>query len=503
MKRLKLFIIALVVTAPSVFGGGLVTNVNQSAAWARTLSRDASTDVDAVYFNPAGLGVMSNGLHLSLSNQSIFQTQTITSSQEAGDQPTLSGLPKTYEGTISAPLFPSIYAAYKMDKWAFSVGFNIIGGGGGADFTEGLNMFEMPYGGAIVPLLQSQLAPLDQGIEGATGTNPGFANITDYISDAAFKGSSRYYGFQVGATYSITDMISVAIGARYVSVSNSYEGSMHEFEIEAPAAYGGFQTPGNYLRTVAGTPGLDPVTVATLNGTAAFLDAQQPVIEVNATQSGSGFTPIIGVNLHLTDMLNVGVKYEHHTKIELTNETTADSSGLFQDGVKSRADLPSMFSVGVQFKPIEKLSASVGFNYFVDKPAYYGNIETDQNGVKIGDINNETTIDENAYTFSASLEYKLLGILGVSAGFSTGNLGANDNYQSDLDYALKSKTVAGGVFVDVGEMLTINAGVVYVMYDDYSKSNSYQSETMPVAIPFADTFGKNTTIFAIGVDINL
>ena len=97
----------------------------------------------------------------------------------------------------------------------------------------------------------------------------------------------------------------------------------------------------------------------------------------------------------------------------------------------------------------------------------------------------------------------MLGILGVSAGFSTGNLGANDNYQSDLDYALKSNTVAGGVFVDVGEMLTINAGVVYVMYDDYSKSNSYQSETMPVAIPFADTFGKNTTIFAIGVDISL
>ena len=32
-------------------------------------------------------------------------------------------------------------------------------------------------------------------------------------------------------------------------------------------------------------------------------------------------------------------------------------------------------------------------------------------------INNETSIDDNAYTISGSLEYKLLGMLGISAGF--------------------------------------------------------------------------------------
>jgi long-chain fatty acid transport protein len=486
MKKLNLLLIALMGVVSSVFAGGLVTNTNQSAAWARTLTREATLGADAVYFNPAGLGVMDKGLHLSISNQTIFQTRQITS-----DYPFLTNAPESvYEAELTAPLFPSIYAAYKLEKWAFSAGFNIIGGGGSANYETGLPSFEIPVS-SMVPMLQQSLAPLDQGFVDFGFPDPGFRNITGYNMSAAFEGSSFYMGFQAGVTYAINDMISVALGGRYVSAKNTYEGSLTGVTIDAPAAYGGTQKPGDYLRLVATTPGLQPETVATLNGTAAGLDVQTADAQLKATQTGSGFTPIVGVNLHFTDMLNVGIKYEHHTKIELTNETEVDDVGMFPDGAKSRADLPGMFSVGAQLKPIQKLTASVGFNYYLDKPAYYG--KTDENHEQ---INNESTIDENAYTIAASLEYKFLGILGVSAGFSTGNLGVNDDYQSDLSYAQKSSTVAGGVFVDVGKMVTINAGYVYVMYQDYQ-----ESYTTPV--PYADTYGKTTSIIAIGVDINL
>lgn len=493
MKRLNLFIIALVVTAPSIFGGGLVTNVNGSAAWARTLSRDASTDVDAVYFNPAGLAQLKNGLHLSLSNQSIFQTRTITSSY-----PLLTSAPgsTTYEAELTAPLFPSFYAAYKMEKWTFSAGFNIIGGGGSADFESGIPTIETQ-----IASIGASLAPIDAAVLEATGgtLDPGFRNVSGYTIDKmAFNGSSRYYGIQAGATYAITDMISVALGARYVTVNNSYEGTTDGITIDAPAVYGGTQPPGTYLRTVAGTPGLPAEVVAGLNYSAAGLDLISTDGELVAVQEGSGFTPIIGVNINLMDKINIAAKYEHHTKIELTNDTEVDDVGMFPDEETSRADLPGMFALGAQVTPIDKLSVSVGFNYFLDKPAYYGNMERDEvTDEKISDINNETTIDENAYTISASLEYKLLGILGLSAGFSTGNLGVNDDYQSDLNYALKSSSVAGGVFVDVGEMLTINAGVVYVMYDDYEKSYTAPFDAT------SEIYGKKTTIFAIGVDISL
>ena len=78
MKRLNLLFIGMLVSTQLLFAGGLVTNINGSAAWIRTLSRNATLGVDAVYFNPAGLSQMSNGLHLSLSNQTIMQTRTIS-----------------------------------------------------------------------------------------------------------------------------------------------------------------------------------------------------------------------------------------------------------------------------------------------------------------------------------------------------------------------------------------------------------------------------------------
>ena len=491
MKRLILLWAVVMVCSPILWAGGLKTNTNQSAAWVRTLSRNATLGVDGVYFNPAGLAQLSNGLHLSLSNQTILQTRTITS-----DYTYLSGTPVTYEAELMAPIFPSIYAAYKMDKWTFSAGFNIIGGGGTADFPTGLPSFEVPMA-SVVPMLQSSLAQIDAAIGGAGFPDPGFRNITGYNLDASFNGSSNYMGYQIGATYAINDMISVAIGGRMVTAKNSYEGALANFTIDAPAAYGGTMPPGDYLRIVAQTPGLDAGTVALLQATAGGLDVATADKQLNAVQTGTGFTPIIGVNIHLSDMLNIAAKYEHHTKMELTNETEVDDVGMFPDGEKVRADLPGMFALGVQVSPIKKLTASASFSYFLDKPAFYGNVN------EAGEqINNETTIDENGYIISASLEYKLLGILGISAGFSTGNNGVNDNYQSDITNAQMNNTVGGGVFVDLGEKITLNAGFSYVMYKDYDKAYSYDLAPT-VSIPYTTTYGKNTMIFAVGVDINL
>ena len=384
-----------------------------------------------------------------------------------------------------------------MDKWAFSAGFNIIGGGGTADFPTGLPSLEIPIA-SLVPMLSGMLGQIDQGFIDANAGDPGFRNISGYNMSAAFKGSSTYMGFQVGATYSINDMISVAIGGRLVTAKNSYEGSLTGVTIDAPEAYGGTQTPGDYLRVVADVPGINAPTQGLLLGTAAALDGATADKQLNAVQKGMGFTPIIGLNIRLSDMVNIAAKYEHHTKIELTNETEVDDVDMFPDGEKERADLPGMFALGVEVSPFKKLTATAGFNYFLDKSAFYGfeNEAGEQ-------INNETSIDENGYFYMFSLEYKLLDILGISAGYSGGNNGVNDNYQSDFGQALKSQTVGAGVFVDLGEKITLNAGVAFVMYEDYSKNQSYTPTGFPTAVPFVDTYGKNTTIVAVGIDIRL
>lgn len=484
MKRVNLLLVFMLVSSQILMAGGLKTNTNQSAAWVRTMSRNATLGIDAVYFNPAGLAKLNNGLHLSLSNQTISQTRTVTSDYEW-----LNGYPVDYDAELSAPIFPSVYAAYKMNKWAFSLGFNIPGGGGSADFQTGLPSFEVPVA-SLVPMLQNSLGELDDAIEEATGWNPGYSNVAGYDMDAAFSGSSTFYGVQAGATYAINDMISVSIGGRYVMARNAYEGSLTGVVVDAP--YGGIQPPGDYVRRVASNPALPPDVVYTLDSTATVLDGMTADAELKATQSGSGFTPIIGVNISLSDKVNIAARYEHHTKIVLTNDTEVDDVNMFPDGEETRADMPGMFALGVQGSPLKNLTLTGSFNYYLDKSASYG--YTDGNGEQ---IDNETTIDENGYTWALSLEYRILPIFGVSGGYTSGNNGVNDNYQSGLTYGLKSASWGAGVFVDLGDMITLNAGYSVTNYDDYTKS-----QTSMVGIPYNDTYAKHTSMFAFGIDFS-
>ncbi len=184
-------------------------------------------------------------------------------------------------------------------------------------------------------------------------------------------------------------------------------------------------------------------------------------------------------------------------KIELTNDTEVDDVNMFPDGEKVRADMPGMLAFGAEINPLKKLSLTGSFNYYFDKGAYYGN--TDANGEQ---IDNELTIDENGFTWAFSAEYRLISILGVSAGYTSGNNGVNDNYQSGMTYALKSASWGAGVFVDIGEKITLNAGFSITTYDDYSQSNSYDLAPT-VSVPYTDGYAKNTKIFGIGIDISL
>lgn len=55
MRKLSLISIVLLIVSIPTFAGGLLTNTNQHVLFLRMLARDASTDIDAVYSNPAGL----------------------------------------------------------------------------------------------------------------------------------------------------------------------------------------------------------------------------------------------------------------------------------------------------------------------------------------------------------------------------------------------------------------------------------------------------------------
>ena len=231
-----------------VFAGGLLTNGNQSAQYIRMLSRNASTTYDAVYFNPAGLMKMENGLFVSVQSQTLFQTKTITSGY-----PYLNS--STYEGEVKVPVFPTAFAIYKMDKVAFSLGFGPNSGGGSAEYKTGLPSFEKTI---------SSLVP------GLAGLSKIGQNVTNYKTDISFKGESVFWGIQLGASYKINDMFSVYGGLRYVPASNTYTGYIKNIELKVN---GTFKNASTYL-----TNEVAPTLTGMATQSAAAAISVQPLI---------------------------------------------------------------------------------------------------------------------------------------------------------------------------------------------------------------------------------
>jgi long-chain fatty acid transport protein len=550
MRKILTLIAGTLVTG-TLLGGGLVTNTNQSASWVRLPSRNASIEADAVYFNPAGLMKMENGFHFAVSNQTIFQTREITNDYSYLHE-------SLYKGSAKAPLFPSVSAAYKMDKLALSFGFNPVGGGGGAIYETGLPSFEMSI---------ADLVP-------ATYAN-GFGT-TDYSADIFFEGSSIYFGYQANVSYKINEMISVAAGFRLVTAKNTYNGYLRDISINPNypafgAAYSGsmvlasdffaagattmttlatgasayatgLQTliddygAGGVLVTNLEAYGMTATDIATIQAiitaagqdpsglvlaqAQAILDGAAPVftagatemtsyeaqtqdIEVDAEETGMGYAPILSVNISPIDNLNIAVKYEFLTKLELTTSLASPTKGggiFIQDEVK-RNDMPAMLAVGVDYR-LANLKLSLGGNYYFDKSADYGH-KTDDDlnpATPTVHIDNSEIIESNGMSLQGGLEYNVSENLLVSAGYIYGNKGVNSLYQSDLTFGNATHTFGGGGAFSLNDLLRINLGVSYTMYLEDEKTVNHLLGAVNM-LP-TETYSKSTLVVGVGVELS-
>ena len=519
-----------------VIAGGIVTNTNHSAKYTRMQCRDATLGIDAVYYNPAGVTRLGSGLHFSVNNQTIGQGRKIGT-----DYQFLHPSPKDYEASVSAPLFPGVYAAVVLGKFAVSAGFNPIGGGGGARYEEGLPSLEYPVSD-LVPLLQAQGQP-----------------VTDYRLNMLFEGKSIFYGIQANVSYAINDMLSVALGARYVIARESYTGHLKDIDIllggtwtDAPGffqyaagTYSGYATSFTSAATnlqAAITGGLigandpltDPVAIGTLTAIGLYApgmtnsqavtaftgaadsmteDAQNATAaataladqEVDAEKTATGITPIVSVNFSPIDMLNIAVKYEFKTKLEFTNESATGKEGLvgfdpetgapkylFADGEKTRLDIPAMLSAGVALNPFDPLLISAGMHYYFDKSADWDGREED--------------LDRGLMEVALGAEYTFGEKVAVSGGWLMTSTGAKEAYQTDQSYSLNTNTFGGGFGYKITDFLELNLAGSYTMYQE--GTNTFQRELggegqSGVFYSLTETYNKNTWIVAVGVDISL
>lgn len=464
MKKLKILSVILFsfCMVPIVYAGGLLTNTNQSAHFARMMARDASLQIDAVYTNPAGLVKLKDGFHFSFTNQSAFQTRTITSTFDpftgyGGNRE------KEFEGEASAPVIPSFQGAYKTGKWVLSGSFAITGGGGKATFNDGLPSFE------------STIATLPLAISGmGVPTN-------QYSVDAYMRGSSFIFGGQLGGSYAINELFSAYAGFRLNIVSNRYEGYLKNIRInpqhELINPGGGMMLATDFLNK-AGQPAM------------AELVKDR---EIDNKQTGWGIAPILGFNFNY-EKLNIGMKYEFKTSLNLESRTVdGKDAGLdqFKDGVNTPHDVPALFTVGASYQITPKLLASIGYHHFFDSDA-------DMAGGK------QKYIDGGINEYLVGAEFRINRMFLLSAGAQFTQTGATDDYQQDLSFSLDSYSVGFGGAVNVSKNVVINIGYFWTTYSDWTKEKGNYAAIPGTTtfLPGKDIFSRTNKVFAAGVDFS-
>ena len=425
MKKLLLCCVVLATFFATAVAGGLVTNTNQSAAFLRNPARDATIELDAVYYNPAGVAFLKKGFHFGLNNQSAFQSRNISATLLSNNHvPPAAMENRKYEGKIASPVIPSLHFAYVADRWSISSHFGVPGGGGELEYANGLPMFDvmvrqMIFGNVYASLTGNQVPP-------ATAATQAYTMAGEAAVNSSFSGKTYLFGWQLGGTYKLTDNLSSYAGARLLMAKASYVG-------EVSYSVGG-----------------QPATVMGLN----------------TEQSGFGVAPILGLDYKL-DRLNLALKYEFGSKVEVENKTTefpdqfnaVPSLARFQDGEKSQMGQPALLTAGAAYDVTSALQLSAGFHYFFDKDADYNGLEKE--------INSNTT----EYLLGA--EYALSEKWTVSAGTQFTNYDVTDNYNSNTGFMMSSYSLGGGLKYNASENLAFNLGVLWTNFDDYSKTANY------------------------------
>lgn len=480
MNKFKLAAIVLSLNSLTAFAGGLLTNTNQSVHFLRNPARDASTEIDAVYTNPAGVIMLSDGFHFSVNNQSAFQTRTITSTSPIYMMNGGLGT-KQFKGTASAPIVPSVQGVYKKGKWAFSGSLAVGGGGGKATFDHGLPSFESKLGASV--------SILNQISQGAAAMGVSFPKANQYTVDQHMKGSNFIYAAQLGGTYKINEMFSAYAGFRLNIVHNKYEGYLRNLKMNLTEA------SATEYSNVMSSPIL-PLSQAyantnlplsndqrTLVGLAALASSSEGVV-VNSTQSGWGIAPILGFNFNYENKLNVGVKYEFKTALDVENNTKRDDTGMFADGVNTAYDVPALLTIGASYKILPSLTASVGYHHFFDS-----NAKMQNNKQKFAGSTNE-------YLFG--LEYNINEMFLISGGTQITRYGVKDNYQSDLSFSCNSYSIGLGGAINISPTVRINLGYFWTNYSDYDKV--YTSTPQNPSLISKDVFSRTNKVFGAGVD---
>lgn len=447
-------IAAIFVAVSSTHAGGILTNSNQSASFLRMMARNASTDVYAAYYNPAGLSFLPHdGFFMSIDNQSAFQTRDNSArflnygwNLDGNDSQAM-----MFEGDASAPIIPSIMLAYKEDKITFSGMLGFTSGGGKATFSDGLPMFQT--------LIVGSFANMDLGGGNTLQLAPAHYNI-----DMDMEGTQYILGGQFGVTYQVNDWLSVYGGGRMNFFFGGQKGYLKANATDA----------GNAVLGAYGLP------------------SQLADIALDIDQTGWGITPIIGAHARYGKW-DFAATYEFKANLNIENKSNAplkaniftqENANVrlalagFEDGVNTPSDIPAILKLGTSYELLPTLRLSAGYNYYFDKDAGMADGKQDE-------------LSHGTIEWLAGVEWDVTERITLSTGYQNTNYGATDNYQRDTSFACDSYSLGIGGRIKMNETVAFNIGYMHTYYDDYTGLSAYGTE---------NTYSRTNKVFGFGAE---
>ncbi|MGW8287648.1 MAG: OmpP1/FadL family transporter [Desulfobulbales bacterium] len=432
MKRILMCVGGLALSiafTAGAFAGAIDNKTNWSAEYIRTLNRNAATDyADIAAYNPAGTVKLSEGFILNGSVQFLS---------------------KKYENNLSLPsgvlnlesdepsFIPGIFGVYNKGKWSLYGAFSNYGGGGKVDFSQG-NLRTTQIGG-LVKGMSLPFCP-----QGSGGACVSF-NPTD-LNGQQINAESHYLGYTLGAGYEVNDMLSFSVGLRYINVT-----------IEA-------------------------------NGSVTLLDAaftNPYVLSVIYEQDGDGWGGIFGANIAPNDKLNIGMRYETKTKIDLKATVPAGVGANvlahplidIVDGVSKPRDLPAILALGLSYRLTPKLRAEIDLTYYFNKDADWGGFEK---GV------------DNGYDTGITFEYIFTDQITASIGYMHTELGVNPQDMLPENPELNVETIGGGIAYAFNEKFHTNFSIGNSFYGN----DSFVDPLTNIPVEYK----KNVFFVALGVE---
>jgi long-chain fatty acid transport protein len=451
MKK-SILSLAFVLASIGSQAGGLVTNTNQNAAFLRNFAQEGQYgEITAIYANPAGGAFLRKGWHLSLNNQVAIQERDILTTMPLFQYNTKDrNATHKFDGDAQALVIPSFTFSYNWDRWSISAHFAVGGGGGKCEFENGLGTFETAYATSLY-------------LTGMSLESAGMGKYTGYTIGKSFmKGSSYFYGLQVGGTYKILDNLSAFVGIRGVY---------------ALANYNGF---------VSG------VTLGTTAMPKIYADAD---MSLNCDQHGFGVTPILGIDWKINDKWNVSAKYEFKTRIRLKNATdlyTGDNAAAirnatvmkqFEDGAEIKEDIPGILAVGAQYQPIKSLKIGASYHWYQDSEAS-----------KFGDMQEH---NHDSHEVLAGVEWRTGKWITVSGSWQKTMYNVDDEAMRDASFNLSSNSMGVGMRIHCTKDVNVDFSYMKTFYQDRTVTTA-----LAPGLNKMDTYHRTNDVIGMAVNMS-